>query len=489
MTVAISLKQALARITLAVTIAATASFSQGLSARDGIGSSGADVIEVSDSMIDLEISKGKLIRLSRPAVDVFIANPNVANVQVKSDRILYVYGINAGETSIFALDDKDEIIYTSQINVVRNLDAVNETLVRLLPDRSIHLRMINETMIVMSGIVASPDESATAESIVLGALGQGGQVINRLEITQPTQVNLRVRMAEISRSVVKELGFNWEGGFFRNDWGIGLQSGRNIADLVEDPITGNPIKVFEYGDVPSLFGDVDIGGNFNIDLNYAIDALDQQGFINILAEPNLTAQTGESADFLAGGEFPVPFVTRDGVTVNYREFGVRLAFTPTVLDTGRISIQVAPEVSQLSPVGAVEIDGFSIPATTTRRAQTTVNLGSGQSFAIAGLLQNSIQDDSTKIPGLGDIPILGALFKSDAFRRNETELLIVVTPYAVRPISDRQISLPTDGYIAPSDMDRFLKGKQWQPNLNDQSGAQDAAKGPSRKNRAGFQLN
>lgn len=450
---------------------------------------GAEVVDVANTTLKLEVGKGKLIKLARPASDIFIVEPGIADVQVKSERIVYVYGVNPGATSFFALDENDNTIFSTQISVTRNIDTIRKMISNLLPDRDISLQLVNDSIVLMTGSVASPDESNSAEAIAQGAFGDNVQLINKLDITQPTQVNMRVRFAEVSRSIVKDLGFNWEGGFFKNNWGIGIQQGRNVADVIADPITGLPTKVFQYGSTPSLFGDIDIGGTFDIDLNYALDMLDQEGFLNMLAEPNLTAQSGQSASFLAGGEYPIPIFDQNRVTVEYKEYGVRLGFTPRVLDTGRIEVLVAPEVSQLTTTGAVEVNGFSIPALTSRRAETTVNLGSGQSFAIAGLLQNTVQDDSTKIPGLGDLPILGTLFRSNGFRRNETELLIVVTPYAVRPISNRQVALPTDGFVAPTDMQRFLQGKKWKPNLNDKSGAKDIAGGPSRKKRAGFQLN
>ncbi|MBL4838706.1 MAG: hypothetical protein JKY34_14135, partial [Kordiimonadaceae bacterium] len=225
-----------------------------------------------------------------------------------------------------------------------------------------------------------------------------------------------------------------------------------------------------------------------LDLNYAIDALDQDGFIKVLAEPNLTALSGQTANFLAGGEFPIPIPTRDGIAIEYREFGVKLEFTPTVMNSGRISMHVKPEVSDLSTAGAIRISGISIPSISTRRAETTVELGSGQSFAIAGLIRSNVVQDGDKYPGLGDIPILGALFRSEKFRREETELLIVVTPYLVRPVSDRQLVLPTDNFEVPGDAERFLTGKRWVPTGPKAAINSDRRAGPSLKNRAGFRL-
>ena len=197
-----------------------------------------------------------------------------------------------------------------------------------------------------------------------------------------------------------------------------------------------------------------------------LDALDKEGLITVLAEPNLTAVSGETAEFLAGGEFPVLVPGNNGrVTISFKKFGVSLAFTPTLIGGSTISLKVKPEVSQLSSTGAVEVSGFVIPALTTRRAETTVELGSGQSFAIAGLLQNNITRDIERFPGLSDIPVLGSLFRSDQFKRDESELVIIVTPYIVRPVSSQLLALPTDGLTPPTDTDRVLHSRLYRPTL------------------------
>jgi pilus assembly protein CpaC len=207
----------------------------------------------------------------------------------------------------------------------------------------------------------------------------------------------------------------------------------------------------------SLFGSV---RSKHLDINGLVDALNNEGLVSILAEPNLTAVSGEQATFLAGGEFPILVPDSDGrVTISFKQFGVSLAFKPTLMGDNHISLKVNPEVSQLSDTGAVNLNGFTVPALTTRRAQTTVELGSGQSFVIAGLLQNNLTHDLSKLPGLGELPVLGPLFRSDRFRRNESELVIIVTPYIVRPVSAPMLAAPTDGLRPPSDADRVLYGR------------------------------
>jgi len=445
---------------------------------------GAQLVEPTTNMLSVEVSKGTLIRLDKPATEVFIANPEIADVQIKSNRVIYIFGKTQGETTFYALDKDDATLYSTTVQVTRNLTSLRAAYHQLLPGVPIETTTVGQ-LIILQGNVGSPAEAATAEHLARSVLATD-QVMNSLNVIQPTQVNLRVRIAEVSRSVIKQLGVSWEGFQSGSNLGFGIATGRDVANIIKDPITELPIKVFERAtEGHALFGDILTG---SMDLNYAIDALDQEGFITVLAEPNLTALTGQEAHFLAGGEFPIPVPSRDGLGIQYREFGVKLDFTPTVLNSGRISMHVKPEVSDLSSAGAIRIEGISIPSISTRRAETTVELGSGQSFAIAGLIEKSVIQDGDKYPFLGDIPILGALFKSEKFRREETELLIVVTPYLVRPVSHRQLVLPTDNFIAPSDMDRFVKGKRWEPNQKNTANNMDQHSGPSLKNRAGFQL-
>ncbi|UTW56007.1 type II and III secretion system protein family protein [Kordiimonas sp. SCSIO 12610] len=448
--------------------------------------SNANVVHTTNERLNIEVNKGTLIRLKRPAQQVFVANPGIADISVKSEKVIYVFGVQSGDTTIYALDKDDNTIFSSDIVVTRSLDNVKETLQRVLPNTEIGVSLVGN-MVVLEGRVSSPDEAATAERIARSQVG-ADDVLNRLEITQPTQVNLRVRIAEVSRSVLKQIGFNWEVTGNTGDFSFGFAQGRNVFDIVENPAApGEFIRNFVPGEAPSVAGSLVTGG---LDLNYLIDALENEGFVSVLAEPNLTALTGQTANFLAGGEFPIPVPQGFGgaLGIQFREFGVRLEFAPTVLDSGRISMRVQPEVSDISTAGAITLNSIQVPAITTRRAETTVELGSGQSFAIAGLIQNDITQTANKVPGLGDIPILGALFRSDEFRRDETELLIVVTPYIVRPVSDRQLALPTDGYVAPDDMARFLKGDRWKANTKNNAANLDQHKGPSLKSRAGFQL-
>jgi len=464
-----------------ISVASTATATSGNNLQEVAG---VKMLEAATGVLTIEVNEGTLIRLDSPAAEVFIANPDIADVQVKSNRVIYVFGKAQGDTTFYVLDKNDQTLFSSTISVTRNVSALRSAYKQMLPGVPIDITTVGQ-LVVLQGNVGSPAEAALAERLARSVLATDG-IMNAVNILQPTQVNLRVRIAEISRSVLKQLGFNWQGFVGGSNFGFGIATGREVSQLIADPITDLPIEVFNRAtEGGALFGELFTGG---LDLNYAIDALDQDGFIKVLAEPNLTALTGKTASFLAGGEFPIPIPSRDGIGIEYREFGVKLDFTPTVLDSGRITMHVRPEVSDLSSAGAIRIEGISIPSISTRRADTVVELGSGQSFVIAGLIQNSVIQSGDKYPGLSSIPILGALFRSEKFRREETELLIVVTPYLVQPVSDRQIVLPTDKFIAPSDMDRFLNGKRWVPTAQNETTNQDNKKGPSRKKRAGFQL-
>jgi len=309
-------------------------------------------------------------------------------------------------------------------------------------------------MIMLSGVAPSPEAVGEAERLVKQLLGDKQVVINKLRSPTPVQVNLQVKIAEVSRSLLKQVGVNIAAQDTTSGFLFGLWQGRNAIRITDQ---GYEFLVREGTNTIGLAGNL-----FGLNAAAAIDALAEEGLVTVLAEPNLTALSGEMASFLAGGEFAIPMPAEDGrVLIEYKQYGVGLAFTPTVMSNNRIALRVRPEVSELSQAGSINVNGISVPGLTTRRAETTVELGSGQSFMIAGLLRNTTGQDVSKIPVLGDLPILGALFRSDSFRRNETELVIIVTPYLVTPMDAKDIRLPTDGYKAPSDLERWLLGKSF----------------------------
>ena len=424
--------------------------------------------------INLETDKGVLIRLDRPASTVFVANPEIADIQVKSPRLIYLFAKKPGETTLYAVDQAERVLANRRILVTHNLSRLDRALKNLLPDANIKLISV-DTSLVLSGLVATATEAEDARRLAQNMIQENGEVILRLGVTAPNQVHLRVRVAEVSRAVIKQFGINWSTLFKTGGFAIGLATGNFLGAAAAVTNGSNTIT--------SSFK------SNQLDLNGLIDALDDEGLITVLAEPNLTALSGKTATFLAGGEFPIVVASGDGrISVEFKQFGVSLSFTPTIIGPDRISLEVAPEVSQLSTAGAVKLSGFSIPSLTTRRARTTVELSSGQSFAIAGLLQNNVNHSIDKFPGLGEIPMLGALFRSDTFKRNESELVIIVTPYIVRPVSAARMAAPTDGLVAPTDRDRILHGRMYRPTLQRGPRAPRAEDGGGLSGPAGFIL-
>ena len=418
--------------------------------------SAAEIVGNDGAPLDLEVNKGQLIRLDGPADTVFVADPEIADVQVKSPRLVYIAAKKAGETTLFAVDENDGILLSRKITVSHNLSRLRAALRQLLPRAPIDVIAVDGAL-VLTGSVGSPVQADSVYRLAASFVQNDDELLNQLTVQGPTQVNLRVRIAEVSRQVIKQLGINWDAVTISGNFIFGLATGNPVAGLTPGSfLTRN-------NSTNSLFFNYNNNGA-GTDINGLIDALDEDGLIKIMAEPNLTALSGETASFLAGGEFPILVPQTDNlVTVEFKQFGVSLAFTPVLLDNGRISLRVRPEVSQLSTNGSVTLDNFVIPALTTRRAETTVELASGQSFAIAGLLQNNITHDLDKLPGLADLPILGPLFQSDKFQRDESELVILVTPYLVRPVAEASMTAPTDGFAPPNDIDRIILGRNARP--------------------------
>ncbi len=440
--------------------------------------------------IVLSIGRGELVTIPGSMTDVFVANENIADVQIKSQRQLYVFGRAGGETTIYASNARGDVIFSANIRVGSNIGSIDQMLALAMPEAQVSVATMGTNTVLLTGTVAAPEDAAEAERLVQAFLGDDANVISRLRTATPLQVNLQVKFAEVSRSLVREIGsnvttFDAATGGFRGAVGTGRQLGSGTFDFRNgplgvgpgvanpvvgpffDPNTGLPI-LDANGDPLTFTGPGfntngngttlgGIGRLFGLDVLGAMDLSERLGLITTISQPNLTALSGETATFLAGGEFPIPISQGLGnVAIEYRNFGVSLAYTPTVLANGRISIRVRPEVSELSSQGAVTLNGFQVPALTIRRTETTVELGSGQSFMIAGLLSNNAQNSLDKAPGLGDVPILGNLFRSRSFRRGETELVIVVTPYLVQPVNANEIRLPTDGYHSANEFEQLL---------------------------------
>jgi pilus assembly protein CpaC len=415
--------------------------------------------------LTLSKNTGTLVRLSEPMSDVFVANEGIADVQVRSSTQLYVYGKGAGETTVYATSKSGRVVYAANVRVGNNLSSVGEMLHLAMPDANVQVTPMNN-LVLLTGTVSNPDDVAEATRLTQAYVGDGTQVLSRIRSATPLQVLLKVRIAEINRSMLKKVGVN----LLNRDTGtsslFGIGQGNpgtiNTVKGPANPITGYQPTTVTGATFNNIVGGTTLGlfGHiFGTDLLGTLDLMQNDGFVTTLAEPTLTALSGETASFLAGGEFPIPVSQAIGaVTIEYKQYGVGLAFTPVVLGDGRISMRVRPEVSEISSAGSVTLNGFVVPALTTRRAETTVELGSGQSFMLAGLLQNNNNNSIQKAPFLGDLPILGALFRSTSYQRNETELVIIVTPYLVRPVSG-QLATPDKGYRAPNDADMFLGGQ------------------------------
>lgn len=450
---------------------------------------------VNAKTIHLEIGGAQILKFDGGVSEVFIANPAVADVQLSNRHAAYIFGKEAGTTKIFAMDEKGHEVLNAEVVITHNLSNLKEMISSYDPHELVEIRSVPGGLLI-EGMVDSPK---TAENIVTlaekffekissqsSSTGSNRSsttnhaIINRLTIRPPVQVNLRVKVAEVKRTVLNQLNFNWQAVFAN----IGKF---NFAALTgRSPITGSPTpanNVIATNTVTSLVQaplaqgpnaqsatiSNTLGANFlnsHANINLAIDALSQDGLITILAEPNLVAVSGETASFLAGGEFPYPIPQQFGqVTIDFKQYGVSLAFTPTVLDGNLISLRVRPEVSELDFTTGTTVLGTTVPGILTRRAETTIQLGSGETFAIAGLLKNTVGAEIAALPGLGDLPILGALFRSNSFVRGDSELVILVTPYLVEPSSGKEMLLPTDGMDYATFVEQIFERRLLKPGV------------------------
>jgi pilus assembly protein CpaC len=416
--------------------------------------------------IRIGVSTGQLVQLPRPAKNVFIADPNIADLQVPSPQAVFIYGKRTGTTSFYALDDAGRPMMSATVVVTYNVSDLQRLLQQEAPSAAINVES-TPGGIVISGVVPNAEIADRVRVAATRYIGDKETLVNNLKVSGAQQVNLRVRVAEVDRQVTKQLGFNWESLISAGSFTFGLASGRTFlvpntaastaanafGSLIERAPSPNNVSA-----IPgALFGNLTTS---RASVSGLIDALADQGLVTILAEPNLTTVSGQPASFLAGGEFPIPVsqggATAGAITIEFKQFGVSLDFVPTVLSNDHISIKVRPEVSQLSNQGAITTGSVTVPSLTVRRAQTTIELGSGESFAIAGLIQNNSVQDLNKFPALGDVPVLGALFRSQSFQRNESELVIIVTPYIVRPAGATALRAPTDGFQPASDLEQIF---------------------------------
>lgn len=422
--------------------------------------------------IEVPVNKSQVITADRPIARAMIGNEEIADIFPISDRSVYVLGKTLGTTSLTLYDRSNNVLAVMDVAVGPDVIGLREQVAMLMPDEPIEASISNES-IVLSGTVSSA--GAADRAVQLARAYAGDSVVNLMSLGGSQQVMLEVRFAEVSRSVGKDLGvrsfFNSNGGRFSGVTGAGSTltpgaGGSNFGngDLEVSSVTN------AFGIVTRSFTDV-----LGLDIDVALDALEAKGLSKTLAEPTLISLSGERASFLAGGEFPIPVVQsgggqsgtggagNNGITIEFKPFGVSLGFTPTVLSDNTINLIVEPEVSSIDPSASINVGGLSIPGLSTRRASTVLELRDGESFAIAGLIQQDFETTVDQVPLLGSLPIIGSLFRSSSFQKGETELLIIVTPRLVQPIRPDQVRLPTDRVEDPVPAEVLLNGTTYKP--------------------------
>jgi pilus assembly protein CpaC len=403
--------------------------------------------------LELVVGKSIVLKTEGPVKRVSVGDPKIADFNILSRHEIHITGKAVGVTNLSLWQDST-LFAIYDLDVAYDIGRLKQKLHDVLPGEK-DLRVVaTHDSITLAGTVSSTANLSEALALT-EAYAPEGKVRNLLQVAGVQQVMLEVRAAEMSRSLTKRLGvnFNYARG---GEFGVGLLGGLTQLVKPEDSvIDAGALGLTVSPSVNALF-------RFNhgsTTWTGFIDALKEDGLVKILAEPTLIALSGQTAEFLAGGEFPVPVPQGLGtVAIDYKSFGVRLGFTPTVLSEDKINIVVNPEVSELDFTTAIQFEGFVVPGLSTRRASTSVELADGQSFAIAGLLKDNVRETISRFPLLGDIPILGALFRSQSFLKQETELIIIVTPHLVKPLDLAKHTVPTDYYIEPSDAEFYLLG-------------------------------
>ena len=415
---------------------------------------------ISPQRLSLTVGKSVIIQSPGPVKRVSLVSPEIADAMVLTTRQIYLTGKAPGITNVTLWDLNEQVMAILDLEISPDLSRLKETFHKILPDEKDIKVSATHDHLTLSGTVSS-----TANlSQVLALAGpyapldeeRKPKIINLLEVAGVHQVMLEVRVSEISRSLLKRLGFNFA---------YLSSSGNNFGISLLNQLTGLPAAGFPAAGIEASPAINAIFRFLSSDTSWTvfIDALKEGGLLKVLAEPTLITLSGKTANFLAGGEFPIPVpqsVAAGGttITIEYKPFGVGLNFTPTVLSNKKINMVVAPEVSDLDFSNALTASGFVVPSITTRKVSTVIELADGQSFAIAGLLKDDVRELVSKFPVLGDIPVLGALFRSSTFRKSETELIVIVTPHLVKPLDMAKQTLPTDQYIEPDDFDFYILG-------------------------------
>jgi len=449
--------------------------------------------------VKLGLNKSLVVDLPRDASDVLVSDPRIADAVIRTSRRIYLTGVTVGQTNIIVFDRAGQQIVSLELEVERDSRTLAAMLQRLIPGSDIRVEVVSDN-IVLSGSVRNAADARRAQDIAGifangGAKAQGGgggggastgsgggtsinisavaqeppqsDIVNLLQIEGEDQVHLKVTIAEINRRAVKQLGIEWDANV-------------NIGNMVFQAVTNSLFRV--NSTPPANAAGLGFNDGDGSSISATIEALEEAGVFRTLAEPTLTAISGEQASFLAGGEFPVPVGAEDGaLTIEFKPFGVALAFTPVVLSEDRISLRVKAEVSELSQEGSIQLLGTSLPSLKVRRAETTLELPSGGSMVMGGLLQDDVRQAIAGLPGLKKLPILGPLFRSRDYLRNETELVIMVTPYLVKPVGRPMLARPDDGFSTPSDFEATFLG-----HLNTVYGGPGQAPSGSYQGRYGY---
>jgi pilus assembly protein CpaC len=405
-----------------------------------------------ESTLDVPMNRAVVVESDVPFAELSIANPGIADISSLSDRTIYVLGKSPGMTTLTLLDGSGRLITNVNVRVAADVTEFKERLRQILPNEKIEVRTANDG-IVLSGVVTSI--AALERSLELAERYAPERVSNLMTVGGVQQVMLKVRFAEMQRSVSKSLSSSL--GVNGTIGGVGINGG--TGSLVSQGALDNA----NVGNVPfsnSNTGAILFGFNAgSVQVGLLLEALEKKGVVRSLAEPNLTALSGQEAKFLAGGEYPVPVAQELGtISVEYKPFGIELNFIPRVVDKDLINLEMKAAVSAIDPTNGISIDGFTIDAFTRRETSSTVELRDGESFAIAGLIEDQFLDNAEQLPWLGDVPVLGALFRSAEYNRNQTELVIIITVHLVTPTRGEMLSLPTDRVRPPSERDLFLFG-------------------------------
>jgi pilus assembly protein CpaC len=412
--------------------------------------------EATSRFVPLGVGKSVAIDLPADIKDVLVADPKIANAVIRSSRRVYLIGVKVGQTNIFFFDAAGKQIAGFDIGVTRDLNGLRAALKQTIPDSDIRIEGVGEG-VMLSGTAANPGESQHAFELASRLVGDGTKVVNGITVRGRDQVMLKVTVAEVQRDVIKQLGIDISGSL---NYGTAVVSLNSSNPFTASGVSPTSSLVGAFGKSPTV--------------NATLSAMERAGVIRTLAEPNLTAISGETASFVAGGEFPIPSGLSCDTTktppvcqpqIDFKKFGVGLTFTPVVLSAGRISLKVLTEVSDLSLENAISLSvpgsatPLTVPSIRTRRAETTVEIPSGGSLALAGMIQEQTKQAINGLPGLMQIPILGALFKSRDYVNHQTELMVLVTPYVVRAVAQKQLSRPDDGFADPGDPQSILLGR------------------------------